>query len=78
MSGEIADALILHTYPGLNPFNLGKITQRQYDILLKQSFNLKNFDINGKLEYETEYDKRKRLQLEWKEDIEKILNRKKK
>jgi len=40
---------------------------------LVQTFNLKNFDINGKLEFETQEDKRKRMQTEYADDIKRLL-----
>ena len=52
---------MLHTYPGID---LNKITQRKYNALLNQCFNLKAFDLTGKLEMQTFWDKQKRLQEE--------------
>lgn len=55
---------MLHTYPGLN---LNKITQRKYNALLSQCFNIVGFKLSGKLEMETYWDKQKRLQEELKD-----------
>jgi len=49
---------------------LGKLSVREYNSLLSQSYNLKNFDINGKLETETFQDKQARL----KEEIKQARN----
>ena len=61
----MADALLCHTYNGITPFNIGKLTIREYRVYVVQAFNLKNFDINGKLEYETPAEKRGRIKKEY-------------
>ena len=55
---------MLHTYPGLD---LNKITQRKYNALLNQCFNIVGFKLSGKLEMETFWDKQERLREELKE-----------
>jgi len=52
---------MLHTYPGID---LNKITQRKYNALLNQCFNLKAFDLTGKLEMQTFWDKQEQLREE--------------
>jgi len=57
----------MHIYPSVTINGLSKMTRRQYKTLLEQAFNLKNFDINGKLEKETYKDKQLRAAQELKE-----------
>jgi len=49
---------VLATYPGID---IGKITQRNFMMLLEQAPNITSYRLNGKLENETERDRRKRL-----------------
>lgn len=57
----------MSTYPGVD---INKITERNYIALFEQSFNMINARLNGKIEHETERDKRKRL----KEEFRKLMN----
>lgn len=46
---------------------------REYNTYLSQAFNMKNFDLNGKIELQTAFEKSEELKREVKELIEKGL-----
>ena len=67
ISDEVADALILSSFPGITPWNIGKLTMRQYNSLLNQAINMRNFKMGEKFEMLTYLDKQKQLRKELEE-----------
>jgi hypothetical protein len=57
---DVAEALVSSTYD-INPADLGKITQKEFNKYLHQAFNIVNYKAGGKLETESIHDKIKRI-----------------
>ncbi len=59
----------MHFYH-LTPEQIGKLTNRQFNKLVEQAFNIANLRLNGKIEFETEEEKQTRAELEYRKLLE--------
>lgn len=59
--------MILYTFPGITPWNIGKLTIRQYNSLLNQCINMRNLHLGEKFEWLTYWDQQKKIKEELKD-----------
>lgn len=68
-SHEVTVALLLATYPSLSLHNIGKITRRQYGMLVRQISNINVYRTTGELITESAEERDERINQEILERI---------